>query len=137
MSQASLALLASPETQAAIRNLGGAVPDLRDAAAAAQAETLKRLVEEGKIAAVGVLQGFTAHTSNLVKTENSLRQQLAEIEKQKATAQKVNAYFQATGNIFPMQKLIGVPTSREVLTQFPDIEKIPEGWTAPAANTAA
>lgn len=136
MSQADLALLASPETQAAIRNLGGAVPDLRDAASAAQAEALKQMVERGKTAAVGVLQGFTAHTSNLVKEENELRRQLTEVEKKKATAQRVNAYYTATGNIFPMQKLINIPTSKDVLAQFPDIDKVPDNWTAPVATTA-
>lgn len=136
MSQAQLALLASPETQAAIRALGGAVPDLSTAAAQAQAETLKQLVESGKQSAVAVLQSFTAYTSGLVTEENGLRAKLAEVEKKKAAATKVNAFYASTNNIFPMQKLIGVPTSKDVLAQFPDIDKIPDNWVAPGAAPA-
>lgn len=137
MSAEQLALAASPEVQKQIAALGGAVPDLTTAAGQAMVEHLKSVMDGAKADAVTVLQGFTALTGNLVSDGNRLAREVAKNGKDQAEAKRCNDFFQATGNIFPMRKLIGLPTPKAILEQYPAIDEIPKDWTAPVAAAPA
>lgn len=133
MTERNLALAASKETQAQIAALGGAVPNLTDAANSAVAEHLKGVMAGAKFDAVTILQGHTALSGGLVSVGNRLAREVEENRKAQTEVKRAYDYFQATGNIFPIRKLIGMPTSKATLAEFPGIDEIPEGWTAPAA----
>jgi hypothetical protein len=137
MSERNLALAASPETQKQIASLGGAVPNLTTAANAAVQEHLKSVMDAAKADAVNILQGYTAHAGSLVTEANRLARDVSANTAKQAEAKRAYDYFQATGNIFPLRKAIGLPTSKSTLAEFPAIDEIPKDWTAPAAAPAS
>jgi hypothetical protein len=139
MSQRDLALAASQRTQQQIAALGGTVPNLAAASATAEAQALKEVIERATTAAVGVLQGANAKASGLVAAGNDLERQVAKNKKEQSDLARARAFYTETQNIFPLQKLIGIPTAKDVLAEFPDIDKIPDNWTptTPAAPAAA
>jgi hypothetical protein len=133
----SLAQLANPETQRQIAAAGGNLPNLSGAAAAAEAEALKKVLDSAVGAATGILQGATSAAGTLVAESNELDRQVKKNQKAQADLAKARLFFQSTNNIYPLRKLIGMPTPREVLAQYPKIDEIPEGWTPPAQAAAA
>lgn len=136
MSAQDLALAANPEVQAAIRALGGAVPNLTDAVKDAQAKALESVMKSATEQAAGLLQGFSGYVTQLVAEGNALAREVAKNQEKQTKAARANAYFTATGNIFPLRKLIGIPTPKDVLDTYPKIDEIPENWVAPTPAAA-
>lgn len=134
MSQENLALAANPAIINAINTAGGSVPSLASAVAAASAKEMDDIIKSATETATLVLQSATAQTTQFVNEEIDLTNRLAAVDKKKAELARARRYFEATNNIFPMQKLLGIPTKAVILGRYPDIEKIPSDWAPPAAT---
>jgi hypothetical protein len=136
MSQANLALLADRNAAQQVLGAGGVLPDLAAAAAAGQAEELKKIFDSAKDMATTVLQSATAKTIAFVDSKTALESSLKKVNGDIAEVAKAREYFNVTQNIFPLMKVCGIPVQKDILTRSPGIDKIPEGWTAPAASAA-
>ncbi len=138
MSQAHLAMAANPTVLSQVTNAGGGdLPDLASAVSAASAEEKDKIMKSATAAATSILEAATAQATNFVNSKISLGQSLEKVTDDLAKVKRARAYFSATSNIFPLQKLIGIPTNREILARFPEIEKIPETFVeAVSAATA-
>lgn len=133
----ALVQAARPELANSVAAAGGALPNIASLAQSAidknQEEILKALSAE----AVGVLQGATSKIAGLVNEKVALDKALAKNAENTAAVKLAQDYFKATNNMFPLRKLIGIPTPKDVLTRYPKIDEVPEGWTAPVAPAAA
>lgn len=134
MSQANLALAANPAAAAAIIAAGGSLPNLAQAVALASEAEKNAIMKSATESAQVVLQAATALTISLINAKNALLKSLAETDAKLLEVKTDGEYFNDSNNIFPLRKLVGIPTSREILVQYPNIEKIPEDWVNP--NTA-
>lgn len=142
MSQANLAMAANPAVLSQVVNAGGGdLPNLAAAVAAASTEEREKIMKSATAAATSILEAATAQAANFVNSKISLEKSLEKVNEDLAKVRRARAYFSATSNIFPLQKLIGIPTNREILARFPDIEKIPEDFVVVvetrAVSTAA
>ncbi len=127
---------ANPGLAEAALNAGAAIPNLAGLAAsslaAAHAEVLNTLTTE----VVGIVQGAGAKISGLISQKDAMLKAVDGLDEQLGKLRQASLYFSETNNLFPLRKLVGIPTSTDVLSRHPDIDKIPQGWT-PAATPAA
>lgn len=135
--QEILVQAAVPALTSSINAAGGNLPNIAALAQESISENQKKVLETLKGEAVSVLQAATVKIAGLVNEKVALDKSLATNAKNTAEVKLAQDYFTATNNMFPLRKLIGIPTPKDVLARYPDIDKVPEGWTAPAARPAS
>lgn len=133
----NMILAAQPSSAAALVAAGGVLPALGSLVDTAQAALLKETLDGLVSDSVNILQGVNSLMSNTQVQLVAAKKAVAKLESDAAYAEKTVAYFKATNNIFPARKLAGIPTPSSALARFPDIDKIPTDWSAPAATIAA
>lgn len=137
MSLKHLIAAAMPAHAAALNIAGASTVDVNALVAETQEKMAKEAKESVVDSAVAVFQGVDAIITAEVTAKAARAKLDAASDKKIAEGMRVKAYFSANTNLFPARKFIGIPTPAEALAASSDIDKIPEGWAAPVAASAA
>lgn len=136
MSQEQLLKAAVPTLAAEVGAAGANLPNLTGLAAAAIAKEQEELVKTLTTEVGAILRAADSKIEGYVNQRTALQKSLDKLNADLDAVVLKKAFAAATNNFFPIRKEIGIPTGKDILARFPDIDKVPEGWTAPVQAAA-
>lgn len=132
-SEQDLAILANADFAAALGQAGGSALNVVNLVKEASDKAKKELIENLVAEVTPVVTAAQAKIQDKLVNKAKLLTQIEALDKEVAETQQALKYFNATQNAFPLRKNIGLPTSKNILAQFPDIDTVPADWTAPGS----
>lgn len=121
----ALVQAAIPGLASSINAAGGNLPNIAALAQESIAENQAKVLETLKGEAVSILQAATSKIAGLVNEKVALEKSLAANAKNTAEVKLAQDYFTSTNNMFPLRKLMGIPTPKDILARYPEIDKVP------------